>query len=144
MKNSRPRTKPELLEKIRALSKQGPGNCIEFQGLRNPQGYGKIKFQGKKHFVHRLIFKIHNPQTSLSQKDYVCHKCDNPACINYAHLFLGNAKVNNVDKALKGRHANTRKTHCIRGHEFNTENTRYYEHKGRLKRQCKTCIKLHY
>lgn len=33
----------------------------------------------------------------------MCHGCDNPTCCNPIHLFVGNAKVNNLDKMFKGR-----------------------------------------
>ena len=49
---------------------------------------------------------------------YVCHSCDNRACCNPAHLWTGDTRDNAVDAVVKGRHYQTRKTHCPRGHEL--------------------------
>lgn len=77
------------------------GTCWEWTGARNSQGYGLIRFKEKIVFTHRLahlLFKGQNPG-----KLFVCHKCDNPPCINPAHLFLGTASDNAHDRRIKDR-----------------------------------------
>lgn len=40
----------------------------------------------------------------------VCHRCDNPACVNPNHLFIGTAVDNNQDARAKGRAVTPRAT----------------------------------
>lgn len=75
--------------------------CWEWILTKNNQGYGRIWFDKKLWLVHRLSYFLHIGD--FDNKLYVCHRCDNPSCINPKHLFLGTAKDNSQDMLKKGR-----------------------------------------
>ena len=53
-------------------------------------------------YAHRISWELANNQP-VPKKLYVLHKCDNPPCVNPAHLFLGTYKDNSDDMIAKGR-----------------------------------------
>lgn len=67
----------------------------------------------------------------------VLHRCDNPPCCNPAHLFLGTPGDNARDRDAKRRGANSRKTHCKRGHDLSAPENLWSNKHG--KRECKVC-----
>ena len=87
-----------------------------------------------KRTAHRISFLIHRGY--LTQKD-ICHSCDNPQCVNPAHLWEGTHEENMEDRDRKRRNGFSERTHCHRGHPFGETPLR--NNKGA--RVCKTCIK---
>jgi hypothetical protein len=71
----------------------------------------------------------------------VLHRCDNPLCVRFDHLFIGTFADNTADMISKGRMISPyqSRTHCKRGHELTAENTHQY---GKAKRACRECAKL--
>lgn len=69
-----------------------------------PLEYGRFNSDSGSFAAHRVSYALANGSCPDETPFYqVCHKCDIPACINPAHLFLGTAKDNARDKIAKGR-----------------------------------------
>lgn len=78
-----------------------PGACWEWRGARRETGYGLVRINGALRRAHRVSWEI---RFGVITGDYaVCHKCDNPPCVNPDHLFLGSAKDNTNDCIKKQR-----------------------------------------
>lgn len=85
------------LENSYTVSKSG---CWEWQGAINNQGYGLLATPFTR-LAHRAAYFTKFPQADRSL--CVCHKCDNPRCINTDHHFLGTQADNLNDMRQKGR-----------------------------------------
>lgn len=81
---------------------KGQDKCWEWQGSKTQAGYGLIYWYGKLQYAHRLSLQFIGQ--AIPDRYHVCHKCDNPSCVNPNHLFVGSPRDNMQDKVSKGRH----------------------------------------
>lgn len=78
--------------------------CWEWPGSRTPLGYGLIWSSGRTLLAHRVSWELHNNEI-IPEGMIVLHSCDNPACVNPAHLSIGRMADNSEDMKAKGRQA---------------------------------------
>ena len=90
----------------RFVSERKPGKCWVFSGGGKKSRYGQfqVNSENRDHtLAHRYSYQIHHGK--IPDGKVVMHSCDNPRCVNPAHLSVGTAKENTQDMIVKGRHA---------------------------------------
>jgi hypothetical protein len=98
---------PTDLAKLLSKYNETETGCWQWTGYKNHLGYGRANVtlergKAKLMAVHRLAWMHHCGPVPAGQ--VVMHICDNPACINPAHLQLGTQADNLADMRAKGRH----------------------------------------
>lgn len=110
-----------------------PAACWPWAGALSG-GYGMFWVGGRSQHASRVSYAIANGP--IPGGLYACHSCDNPRCVNPAHLFLGSQQDNVRDMHNKRRGRESRKTHCPQGHEYSGDNLMFQKSGARF---CRTC-----
>lgn len=114
------------------------GDCWEWAGGSDADGYGLVRLHGRLARVHRLVWsELIGPIAPGLQLD---HLCRNQACCNPDHM----QPVTHRENALRGYSfsaANAAKDTCVHGHPFTPENTYVRPHEPNGRRDCRACIR---
>ena len=114
--------------------KKGSG-CWEWMASRDVDGYGLFRLGKITRKAHRAAYYF----ATGERPESVLHKCDNPPCVRFGHLFSGDTKINMADARAKGRGpcaARLARNTCPSGHPYFGTNLYINKHGWR---QCKTC-----
>lgn len=107
--------------------------CWLWVGFTGRDGYGRHQAAGRHRLAHRTAYEAFvGPIPDGLQLDHLCRVRH---CVNPEHLEAVTQQIN-VLRGVSPIAQHARKTHCINGHPFNAENTRF-NHRGW--RQCRAC-----
>jgi hypothetical protein len=97
---------------VRYLSKVdqsgGPEACWPWTGAKDQDGYGifwdgTYRDNGAGRYVRVTRWTYEQFIGPIPDRLNLCHRCDNPPCVNPAHLFTGSHADNHADREAKGR-----------------------------------------
>lgn len=94
-------TEREIGNFFKGMNCSNPEACWIWNGYKQASGHGQFRYRSKTIVAYRFSYMLKYPD--FDQSLCVLHKCDNGACINPTHMFLGTMTDNMADKVAKGR-----------------------------------------
>lgn len=136
------RTIEEVIKVICEKSVETESGCYEWQGGCSWNGYGRIFINGKKRWVHIVVYEYYNgPVSKGLELDHI--KCDNRKCWNIEHLEPTTHRENTL-RGVGPSAVNSRKIECIKGHPLSGDNLCIQLNGARVCRMCKrNALKLY-
>lgn len=121
----------------RVVARCNVGVCWTWQGAKTPDGYGKIRIDGRLVLVHRVMYEAH--KGPIPEGMQIDHTCRRRHCCNPEHLEVVTSRENTLrGKGLTAK--NARKKRCKRGHDLtDPENVIERQEKDGLRRRCRKC-----
>lgn len=93
----------QMIERFWSKVRKTDG-CWEWQACLNEKGYGIFGTGGKKiDRAHRISYRL--LVGPVPNGMFICHHCDNPACVRPDHLFVGTNRDNVDDMLSKSRNS---------------------------------------
>jgi hypothetical protein len=105
------------------VDRRGPDECWPWKAGKIPKGYGVLVYQQRHRLATQVSWELTHGKPFPA--DMMClHSCDNPPCVNPAHLRPGTKRDNRLDVKERGHHYVPRArsqdqiAHCKNGHRF--------------------------
>lgn len=103
----------DLMRNFWRYVEQQPNGCWKWIGGTNTQSYGRFWNGRRKVLAHRYAYEA--LVGDIPDGMLICHRCDNPNCVNPDHMFIGTMQDNMDDAKAKGHlKGRPRKFHPVR------------------------------
>lgn len=92
---------PLLVRFERHFSPEPNSGCWLWIGATDRRGYGQLRDGGRNRVATHVALELDGRPVPKGM--FACHKCDNPSCVNPAHIFIGTQLDNMRDALRKNR-----------------------------------------